>query len=354
MFCNKCGRQLPDGSVFCNFCGAQQGVIPQAAPGGAPAPGVPPQAAAGQPYNPAAVPPPAPTPAGPQSWKCNSCGGPLKPSAGLAVIVCEYCGAATTVGAGGAAQMVMKHFMLGNLVDQAKALDSGGNWLNKGILRRKVAEKSDLGNTVLRYVPYWVVPTNIVADFSGTQGSGAGMAIHGETRGEKARGLAAFALNMASAAAAANARNQGRNANVQQQVVRVRDRINVQRNIPVVAVRGYTKYQPEGGYEFSAQAKANFDKRQCGGADVMDGDVGEPEAKQQAGALAQKIAEREAKKRVDTLESIQVYPTMSDGELLHVPVWFVEYQFKGKPMYIAIDGNSGNVMNGERPAVALW
>lgn len=39
MFCNKCGRQLPDGSVFCNFCGAQQGVIPQATQ--AQAPGVP-------------------------------------------------------------------------------------------------------------------------------------------------------------------------------------------------------------------------------------------------------------------------------------------------------------------------
>ena len=24
MYCNKCGRQLPDNSQFCNFCGAQQ------------------------------------------------------------------------------------------------------------------------------------------------------------------------------------------------------------------------------------------------------------------------------------------------------------------------------------------
>ena len=362
MFCNKCGRQLPDGSVFCNFCGAQQGVVPQAQPqaGYAPQPSGMPGAPMGQPvgpaYNPnapaqAAAPPPMPA-----SMKCTSCGAPLKPSAGLAIVVCAYCGAATTMGAGGAAQVIMNHFMLGNTLDQPKALEAGGHWLNKGILRHKVAEKSDLGNTVLRFVPYWVVPTSIVADFQGTKGSGTAMAMHGETTGRKALGFAALALNVAAAAAAANtARNMGGNVTMSQpQVVRVRDRIQVQHNIPIVAVRGYVKYQPDGGYSFNAQAKAPFDKRQSGGAEVMDGDVSEAEAKQQAAALSQKLAEHEAKKRVDTLESIQVYPTMADGELLHVPVWFVEYQFKGKPMFIAIDGNSGQVMNGERPAFALW
>lgn len=27
MFCNKCGRQLPEGSVFCSFCGARLGSV---------------------------------------------------------------------------------------------------------------------------------------------------------------------------------------------------------------------------------------------------------------------------------------------------------------------------------------
>jgi hypothetical protein len=299
----------------------------------------------GQAYNPAAPVQQIAAPAMPQSLKCNSCGGPLKPSSGLAVVVCEYCGAATTMGAGGAAQVIQKHFMLASTMSQEAALNAGGQWLNKGLLRRKVAETSDVGNTVLKYVPYWVVPTTIVADYVGTRGSGVAQ-MRAETTGKKILGGALFALN---AAAMAN-----QNRNVQPQVTRVRDRIQVSKNIPVVAVRGYNKYQPEGGYEFNEAAKINFDKRQSGGASVMDGDVTEAEAKQLAGGQAQKIAEREAKKRVDSLESIQVYPTMTDGELLHVPVFFVEYQFKGKPMFIAIDGNAGHVMNGERPAVALW
>jgi hypothetical protein len=331
--------------VFCNFCGAQQGVIPQAA--GAPAaPGMPaPGTPAAQAYNPAAPVQQVAAAPMPQNLKCNSCGAPLKPSSGLALVVCAYCGAATTMGAGGAAQVIQKHFMLASSISQEQALTAGGQWLNKGILRRKVAETSDVGNTVLKFVPYWVVPTTIVADYQGTRGAGVAQ-MRSESTGGKILGGALFALQAAATA------NQNRNATPQ--VTRVRDRIQVSKNIPVVAVRGYNKYQPEGGYEFNEAAKIAFDKRQSGGADVMDGDVTEAEAKQLAGGQAQKIAEREAKKRVDTLESIQVYPTMTDGELLHVPVYFVEYTHKGKAMFIAIDGNAGHVMNGERPAISLW
>lgn len=293
--------------------------------------------------------PVGPPPPMPQDLKCKSCGAPLKPSSGLSLVVCEYCGAATTMGAGGAAQVIMKHFMLTNNADQAKALDAGGQWLNKGVFRRKVAEKSNLGNTVLRYVPYWVIPTSVVADFQGTRGSGVAEMRSDSTAG-KAAGIAAFALKMA--AASQQARNQ--RGPQQPQIIRVRDRIQLSYNIPIVAVRGYTKFQPDEGFQFNVANKIPFDKRQSGGVEVMSGDVTEAEAKQQAGALSHKFAEKEAKKRVDTLESIQAYPTMGDGELLHAAVWFAEYTFKGKNMYILIDGHSGQVMDGERPTFALW
>jgi hypothetical protein len=306
----------------------------------------------GQPYNPSAPVEAAARPPLPQNFKCSSCGGPMKPSAGLALVVCEYCGAVTAMGASGAAEIIQKHFMLENKLENDAIDEIAGKWLNKGIFRRKVAERSELGNVVLRYVPYWVVPTSVVADFQGTKNSGvggAGMMVHGDGK-QKAAGAALFALSLAAAAT-----NQNRNAQVSQpQVIRVRDRIQIQRNIPVVAVRGYAQYQPEEGFQFQLQNKSNFDKRHTGGVDVQSGDVSEAEAKSQAAALGQKLAEHEAKKRVDNLESIQAYPTTYDGELLHAPVWFMEYAHKGKQMFVLIDGGSGQVMNGERPAFALW
>src|SRR5436853_6229774 len=116
---------------------------------------------------------------------------------------------------------------------------------------------------------------------------------------QKAAGAALFALTMAAAAAG----GQNRNVQVNQpQVVRVRDRIQLQRNIPVVAVRGYAQYQPLEGFTFEDQNKMNFDKRQTGGVDVQSGDVSEAEAKAQAAALAHKFADREEKQRLDDPE----------------------------------------------------
>ncbi|MGI0148760.1 MAG: hypothetical protein ACREDF_04425, partial [Thermoplasmata archaeon] len=174
--------------MFCNVCGAKQGVVvpAQGAQPAAPsAPGYPAQAPAGPAYNPGAPVQAVAAPPMPQSFKCSSCGGPMKPSAGLALVVCDYCGAVTTMGAGGAAQVFQKHFLLDNKINNESALEAGGKWLNKGVFRRKVAERSELGTVTLKYVPYWVVPTSVVADFQGTKnvggGAGTGMMAHGDT-----------------------------------------------------------------------------------------------------------------------------------------------------------------------------
>lgn len=360
LFCNQCGGRIADGSVFCNLCGAKQGVVvpAQGAPG--PSPGYPGQTPApvgvpmGQAYNPGAPVQAMAAPPMPQTLKCNSCGAPMNPSAGLALVVCEYCGAVTTMGAGGAAQVFQKHFMLDSRISNEQALEAGGKWLNKGVFRRKVAERSELGQVTLKYVPYWIVPTSVVADFQGTKnvvGAGTGMMTAGNTGAKKAAGAALFALSIA---AAASQKGQVRAGPAQPQVIRVRDRVQMQYNIPIVGVRGYVKYQPDDGFQFQLQNKGAFDKRRTGGVAIESGDVGEPEAKAQAAALAHKFADREARKRVDNLESIQVYPTTYDGELLHAPVWFMEYAHKGKAMFILIDGHSGTVMDGERPSFALW
>ncbi len=325
MFCNQCGGRIADGSVFCNLCGARQGVVVpagQTAPGVPVAPGVPgypAQAAVATVQVPAAAPPPLP-----QSLKCNSCGASLQPSEGTAVIVCEYCGAATAMAAStGQAQVIQKHYMLGNELNNESAMNAGGQWLNKGLFRRKVAERSELGQIVLKYVPYWIVPTSVVADFSGTKNVSKSVMRNGQW------------------------------TTVTEQLP-VRDRIQFSQNIPVVAVRGYNQYQPKEGFQFQLQGKTNFDKRATGGVEIQNGDVSEAEAKGTAGSFAQGLAEQQARKRVDNLQSINVNPTSFDGELVHIPVWFMQYSHKGKQMFILIDGSTGQVINGERPAFSLW
>src|SRR2546427_4368583 len=104
------------------------------------------------------------------------------------------------MGAGGAAQVFQKHYMLENKLSNESALEAGGKWLNKGLFRRKVAERSDVGQVTLRYVPYWIVPTSVVADFQGTKNVGAGAALGTmaprHSGANKAAGAALFALTM--------------------------------------------------------------------------------------------------------------------------------------------------------------
>jgi hypothetical protein len=243
--------------------------------------------------------------------------------------------------------------MLDNRLDQQVALETGGKWLDQGILRRNVSKNAELLEATLRYVPYWIVPTSVTADIQGLKGAGAvplgGAAGAGGT-------AAKFGLSLlAGAAAAAAAQRGGRVQMHAPQPVRVRDRINVFYNIPVVGVRGYNKYQPDDGYTFNVQGKSAYDKKKTGGVETLDGDVAEQEAMQFAQSLAQKYAEKEARKRVDTLESFVPYFQQSPGELLHAPVWFVRYRHKGvKEMFILIDGNASKVIDGERPAASLW
>ncbi len=346
MFCQKCGKQIPDGAVFCNFCGAQQGVVAQA-PAQPAAPGAPPGYPGQAPQ--AVAPQAGPTqPLGTKDLKCTACGAPLKPSGGLTLITCDYCGTATTMGTGGWS-VVQKHFMLDNVLDQQKALESGGKWLDQGLLRRNVAKNAELLEATLKYVPYWIIPTTVTADIQGTKGGGQVNVSSGDSGG-----LKALKIGLAIAGAAAASQNRNRNVS-QPQPIRVRDRIVVNYQIPIVGVRGYTKFQPDTGYQFNTVSKTSYDKKRTGGVETLDGDVTEQEATQAAQAFAQRFVEKEAHKRVDVLESCVPYFQQAPGELLHAPVWFVRYRHKGvKEMYILVDGNASKVIDGERPAVSLW
>src|SRR3990170_5612063 len=37
MFCQQCGKGIPEGAEFCNYCGERQGVVGASTPSGAPA-----------------------------------------------------------------------------------------------------------------------------------------------------------------------------------------------------------------------------------------------------------------------------------------------------------------------------
>jgi hypothetical protein len=78
------------------------------------------------------------------------------------------------------------------------------------------------------------------------------------------------------------------------------------------------------------------------------------EYKQEEAKLKVK-AEVDAKERqtacgkVDTLQSCSTNVTVSDGELVHAPIWFVHYTLNGENYMILVDGSEGKILGGGKP-----
>jgi hypothetical protein len=45
------------------------------------------------------------------------------------------------------------------------------------------------------------------------------------------------------------------------------------------------------------------------------------------------------------MRQMETQEDVSEGELLHVPIWFAQYDHKGKKIILIIDANSGNIIN---------
>ena len=110
-------------------------------------------------------------------------------------------------------------------------------------------------------------------------------------------------------------------------------------NFPVVAMKDLTEYQPH-DYAFALSQRVLFDVSKLDKSiKVLDGDVG---GGRWRGAGKTLVGQAQSQKAHDAHHMIQQIHTdmdVSDGELLHVPVWFVRYDHKGNKMIFVIDGN---------------
>ena len=56
---------------------------------------------------------------------------------------------------------------------------------------------------------------------------------------------------------------------------------------------------------------------------------------------------------MDQISRFDVNAEVGEGELIHVPVWFVHYTHKGVERVCGVEGVSCTVVNGDRPTVSM-
>ncbi len=284
-------------------------------------------------------------PVGVTQLKCPSCGAPITPQFGEMVITCEYCSSSVVLGSEGW-KSVKKHTMLPlGFADKDKILTRMHDMMIVGLLRRHLQDSSTLEELKLTVVPYWVIPvsarTSIVAsDLASQAGNVAATAaiaglLGAAMGGGKGRG--GFAGPMAAGILLGNAKRQG----TQQTAFQA----NNLYQFPVVAMKALAAYQPR-DYAFDVDDRALFTAKGFPkGISIMNGDVGEEDAKYQAKALVDQLQSDRAHRQYHMIQQIRTELDLGEAELLHVPIWFARYDRKGKKIVLIVDGHNGELIN---------
>jgi len=318
----KCGTQLPNDAQFCSKCGARIG-------GGTAGAAAPPAAA---PSAPATAPIAA---AGVQELKCPACGAPIKPTFGEMVITCDYCGGSVTLGGQGWKE-ISKHTMLSlSVPDREAALKIVRSYLDQGFLHRHFLEESKLVEERLSYVPFWVMPSSASTTYqyqavATSVGATAGTVAAGALLGSMLGGNRGVTVVPIMAGPVVNPTRS--------------ETLSGQYEYPVVAVKAMTSYQPK-DYQFSLTDRSFFDKKSIPpNTPILNGDLGEDAARFAAEAYVKQLQSEVAHQKHHMVSNFQCNVQVSEGELLHTPIWYFRYDHKGQNVAVLIDGHAGRVI----------
>jgi len=274
---------------------------------------------------------------------CTRCSAPINPNQEDLIITCRYCGYTVSV----ATQSEIKnHSMLENHLLTQQAVEAAQKYMDKGILRSGVSKNAQIGNVKLRFVPFWVFPASTTTQLSGVTGQGISAEIcqaQEALSDKRSSKLSKFGkLVLAGASAYAESQQKDRKPR------------NVVQNFsnyyvwPMLARK--TMISEINFYDVPAAKKTPFDAgRIPSDAEFLNTEFNEEEAK---GRVKPEIDAKErliASGKVDTLQSCSTNVTIGEGELVHAPIWFVQYSLGGDNYVILIDGCEGKVLGGGRP-----
>jgi hypothetical protein len=283
-------------------------------------------------------------PFGATALKCPKCGAPIAPKFGEMVITCEYCGSGVTLENEGWRGVQKETMLLLKFAGKDEVVAEMHGLMDKGFWNRHLQEDSALEEMNLSFVPYWIVSasarTSIVAADVAVQAgeiatTAALVGVMGSAFGGRRGG--GFTGPLLAGAVVGSMMGQGQARKTYQ--------MNANYNFPIVALKALDEYQPR-NYQFSLETRELFDVSKVPkGIKVLNGDVGEEAAKYQAKALVDQLQSERAHGQYHMIQELHTDVDVADAELLYAPIWFAQYDHKGRKIVLVIDGNSGGVIN---------
>jgi hypothetical protein len=216
-----------------------------------------------------------------------------------------------------------------------EALQVVRSFLDVGLLHRKAFEESTIAEQRLTLVPFWVMPVSastsyVYQDVAVSVGSTVGTLVAAEVLGSALGGNRGFVPVPILTGPVVNPNRQETLTGVFE--------------FPVVAVKGMTAYQPK-EYQFALAERTFFDKKQIPpGAPILNGDLGEDAAQHAARSYVTQLQSEQAHRKHHMVSQLRSQVDVTEGELLHVPIWYFQLDRKGQKSAILIDAHAGRVM----------
>lgn len=235
---------------------------------------------------------------------CSHCGAPLPVQPGEILITCGYCGFTSVVETGKAFEF--EHSLVLNTLAPNQVFEVVKSWMkNSFIAPKDLSKKSSLTEQDLVYLPFWVVSGEATSHYKGI-------------------------------------------------FERVAPAVEKEGDITnhydwIVLARTQTDF-PTRSYHLSLEGKIPFEATKIEkNAKVLNSEMTSQDAAQRARDEIDNLHQYLAKDRVDRIVEIKTNFDVSGTYYLHVPVWFLSYDYKGKRFQVIMDGASGQVIKGDLP-----
>jgi hypothetical protein len=299
------------------------------------------------------------------SLKCPNCGAPISPKFGEMVITCEYCGSGVTLGNTGWTSIQKSTMLPIKFADKDPMMAKIHELMDKGFLHRHMQEQSTLQEMTLSMVPYWIVPVSartsitaanmlqqtaqtattaalfgvVLGGFGGGFGGGGGGGFRPRRMWSPSLPPIRLSLGTARLGMFMGGGMMGGGGGA-----RKAEEMDNNYNFPVVALKALTEYQPR-DYVFNLTDRTLFDVSKIPkGIPILNGDVGEEDAKNQAKTYVDQAQSQKAHDKYHMIQQMHTDMDVGEAELLHAPIWFARYDHKGERVALAFDANSGMLM----------
>lgn len=233
---------------------------------------------------------------------CPNCGAPLKIQAGEIVITCEYCGTAVNLKA--EKPFVFKHSIIPNKYPREDIENKVRSWMRSGFaMPEDLARNAQFKEVRLVFLPFYVITAQAVTEYEG---------IFTRT---------------------------GQPRTVKDTITREYQR--------TVLGRRYTEF-PEREYRIPLSGKSSFDLSLVQG-EFLNAELDEGDAQKRGRAEIESNQNYLVKEKVDEITESVTKIDIEDCEFLHAPVWFIDYEYRGKLYHVIMDGSTGEVIKGDIP-----